>query len=536
MNPNDLNDFKKAMNTITAAIEANEKYLVGPLAVRLNKASEENPGDQTIYSLASFLRSKSEKEMFISKAELNKVYDKLYTFGSNCSNYLENELIKKDVVEAKKMARDDENFDLYKSADSHLVNALTSVFDKTAIYKPYSNEIAGLAVKSCAKELSYFPVVPSKIEVVAGNEDVLLCKASYETPKGQSHVLIPVEISEGKALFPSVFVSTAGFDDLNKKNLGDHLNKSAGKHFQVNVDTILNVIKTAKHGISTDESLSEVERIVVKAELNKKAENYNHESMFFELNEKTAGDVKLVADKDDVESFAQRLGSTKGIAEVTFGKKAVDAGKVMIRQAMESFGHKNVQVAVSDVSTDTVFYSASSGSSGIKVPVKFANELPVPPSIALANGVVESFDAAGIDKLLNEGDIKEAALTSVFYGSKPNELIETIKVAMSEQNFGKAEEALNVLANSGDNKAYQFGFSTYMAGLNSKPVEKTASEIQKCAMQVKSPNSIHILCGHTNLPLNKVYQDANGDCLPLYHKNSEETTGGSFLDSRLYIG
>ena len=34
----------------------------------------------------------------------------------------------------------------------------------------------------------------------------------------------------------------------------------------------------------------------------------------------------------------------------------------------------------------------------------------------------------------------------------------------------------------------------------------------------------------------KLYQDANGDCLPLYRQKSEETTGGSFLDSRLYIG
>lgn len=532
MNPNDLNDFKKAMNTITAAIEANEKFLVGPLAVRLTKACDENPGDQTIYSLASFLRSKADKDMFISKAELNKVYDKLYTYGSEASSYLENELVKKDIKESTKMARDNENFDLFRSADSSLVNALESVFDKTASYKPYSNEIAKLAENSCAKELSYFPVTPAKIEVIAGNEDVILCKASYETPKGQSHVLIPVEISEGKALFPSVFVTTAGFEDLNKDNLGKHLVKSAGKHFQVNVDTILNVIKTAKHG--TTESLSDVERIVIKAELNKKAESYNHDSMFFEITEKTAGDVKLVADSEDVQSFAERLGSTKGIAEITFGKKAVNAGKLMIIQAMKSFGH-NVQVAISDVNTDTVFYSASNGVGGIKVPVKFANELPVPPSIALANGVVESFDEAGIDKLFNEGDVKQAALSSVFYGSKPNELIETIKIAMSEQNFAKAEEALNVLANFGDDKAYNFGFSTYMAGLNAKPIDKTAS-INKCAMQIKSPNSIHVLCGHTNMPLSKVYQDKNGDCLPLYRQNSEETTGGSFLDSRIYIG
>lgn len=536
MNPNDLNDFKKAMNTITAAIEANEKFLIGPLAVRLTKAAEENPGDQTIHALSSFLRSKANKDMFISKSELNTVYDKFYTYGTVCSEYLENEITKKALAQAKKMDRDGENFDPYKSADQNLVNTLSTMFDKNATYKPYSTEMAKSAENNCAKELSNFPVNPVKVEAIAGSADAILCKASYETPKGQSHVLIPVEINEGKVLLPSVFVSKAGFESLSKDNLGKHLTVSAGKHFQVDVDLILNVIKTAKHGVSSSESLSDVERIVVKAELVKKAENQDHNSMFFELNDKNAGDIRLVADSEDVQSFAQKLGSIKGAAEITFGKKAVDAGKNMICQAMESFGHKNVQVAVSDVTADTVFYSASNGGPGIKVPVKFANELPVPPSIALANGVIESFDESGVDKLLNENDYKQASLTSMFYGSKPNELIEVIKVAMADQNLARAEEALNVLANSGDNKAYQFGFSTYMAGLNAKPVEKTAGAIHKCAMQIKSANSVHILCGHTNLPLSKVYQDAHGDCLPLYRQNSEETTGGSFLDSRIYIG
>src|ERR1700748_1214569 len=95
MNPNDINNFKKAMETITSAIDANEKFLVGPLAVRLNKAAEENPGDQTIHSLRAFLNSKAEKEMFISKAELNSVYNKFYTNGTYCAAYLENELPKK---------------------------------------------------------------------------------------------------------------------------------------------------------------------------------------------------------------------------------------------------------------------------------------------------------------------------------------------------------------------------------------------------------------------------------------------------------
>lgn len=536
MNPNDINDFKNAVDMIKTALDANEKFLIGPLAVRLNKAAEENPGDQTIHSMSAFLRSKAEKEMFISKAELNSVYNKFYTRGTFCAEYLDKEIHKAAEFEGNQMVRDENegSFDYFKSADPVLTNALESAFDDKIALKLYSNEIAKLAEKTCGKELCNFPVQPIKIEAIDGNEDVILCKVSYETPKGQSHVLIPVEVSGSKTLFPTVFVSNAGFENLNRDNLGKHLVATAGKSFKANVGAILNVIKTAKHGVS-DTELNEVEQIVLKASLNKKA-NVSENAMFFELNDKNSGDVQLSADSEDVESFAQKLSSNKGLAEITFGKNVVEAGRNMIRQAMESFGHK-VQVVVADVNKDQVVYAASNGMAGIKVPVKFANSRPIPPSIALAGGTVESFDQEGVDKLFSEQDAEKASLASQFYGSRPNELIETIKVAMSERNYEKAEEVLNVLANSGDDKAYKFAMSVYLNEIGAKAVEKTASEIQKCAMQVKSPNSIHIMCGHTNLPLNKVYQDKQGNCLPLYHKNVEHTNeSGSFLDSKIYIG
>lgn len=537
MNPNDINSFKNAVDLIKTALDANEKFLVGPLAVRLSKAAEENPGDQTIYSMSAFLRSKAEKEMFISKAEINSVYNKFYTNGTICAEYLDKEIHKRAEFEGNKMERDpnEGSFDYFKSADPVLTNALESAFDSTVAFKEYSNEIAKLAEKTCAKELCNFPLQPSKIEAVDGNLDVILCKASYETPKGLSHVLIPVEVSGNKTLFPTVFVSASGFENLNKDNLGKHLVATAGKAFKANVGAILNVIKTAKHGVSESSSLNEVEQIVLKASLNKKA-NVLENAMFFELNDKNAGDVQLKANSDDVESFAQKLGSSKGLAEITFGKELVENGRKMIRLAMESFGHK-VQVVVADVNKDQVVYAASNGVSGIKVPVKFANNKPIPPSIALASGTIESFDQEGVDKLFSENDVEKASLASEFYGSKSNELIEAVKVAMNDRNYEKAEEVLNVLAHSGDSKAYKFAFSVYLNEIGAKPVEKVASEIQKCAMQVKSPNSIHIMCGHTNLPLNKVYQDAQGNCLPLYHKNVEHTNeSGSFLDSKIYIG
>jgi hypothetical protein len=541
MNYKDLVDFKTAVNSVLSHIELKEKVLIEPLAVRLKNAALENPGDQTIHQLAAFLNSKAKKELLISKAELKDIYNKFYTSNTRCGSYIESEIGKTSLSEPTKNVRNDNEgtiLDIHSESDPFLTSALASVFDKGAVYKPYSAKLAKSVETVCSRELSYFPVQPSKIEVIAGREDVLLCQASYETPKGQSHVLIPVEIKERSPLFPTVFVSDTGFETLSRENLGQHLVRNAGKNFKANVNEIFNVIKVAKFGLP-EKKLNEVEEIVIKAELAKQTPAYSPNAILYQKVDVENGpgeELKLSANKEDMESFASKLSSTKGLAEITFGKKSVDGGRELIRKSLNSYGYKNVQVAVSNVTDDSIIYSVATGLAGLRVPVKFEKGLPI-TSIVLANGMIETFDKDGVDKLISsEEDLSNAALASTFYGEKSSSLIEVVKSAVINGELDKAEEALNVLAQSNDKNAYKYGLSMYMDLLN-RPIDKTASSITKCSMQIKSPNSQHALCGHTNLPLNKVYQDEGGNCLPLYHKNIEHTNeGGSFLNSRIYFG
>jgi len=111
---------------------------------------------------------------------------------------------------------------------------------------------------------------------------------------------------------------------------------------------------------------------------------------------------------------------------------------------------------------------------------------------------------------------------------KASELVQLVREAVAEENLDKAEDALNVLSESGDDKAYQTAFAEYTNGLG---IAKTATQAATCKMIVKNASSKHELCGHTGLPLHKVYQDKNGDCHPSYRRGMDDTYEGAYLQN-----
>ncbi len=134
----------------------------------------------------------------------------------------------------------------------------------------------------------------------------------------------------------------------------------------------------------------------------------------------------------------------------------------------------------------------------------------------------------------NQRDYKVAAATSPQFGLKPSDLVNNIRDAIAEGNHSKAEDALNVLASAGDEKAYAHGFHAFLTGLSGKS-EKKATE-SCCSMIIKSASSQHPMCGHTNLPLHKVYQDKEGNCRPTYRKGMDESYEGAVFNNHKIFG
>ena len=536
MNSSEWYKINNVVKIAASAIEDNEKFLVGPLAVRARKLAEANPADQTVVGLSGYLRKRADSgAVFITRADLKSVYNQLYTLNNGFVKNFQKELGITDEVEKTKVRHDpNEGSDLIaqacdKMGDQVLVQGLKAAFDDTIPYRPYSDEMGRSAQRTCAHELNCMGVLPKKIEVVAGRENVIICQAMYETPKGSCYVLVPVEVKNGKTLMPSMFLAKEGFVNISADAIHSHIEKTAGKSFQVNVEKLLNNILVAQAGYPSE--MTDIERIIMKAAAAKEvpANQDPNAILYQEVDIKNANvELPEYEQPEEVQRFAEKLASGGGIAEFCFGKEAVKRGAGLIKMAIQEAGYNNSQIAVNSSNDDTIFYAVCvDGQKGFSVPVKVSKKQVLPPKVAIADGGIYSLDAAGISQIIaGTSDQRAVAMASQLHEVKPSELIEEIRMAMEAKNYKRAEDALNVVKQSGNEQAYHLAYSTYVDGLRGKVASVPES---KCSAPTKSPSSKYVICSHTGLPVHEVYQDKNGDCLPLYRKGMQETGEGALF-------
>lgn len=539
MNPEQMNELKQTLKSVVSSFEDKEKFLVAPLAVRLTKAFEENKDDQTLFSLASYLAKVAQNKNFISRKDLKEAYSKLYTSNTKCANYLEKELKLTDegLVKAKIAEHDPNEGKSFsdiasKYTDAHLVSALESSISKDK-FKPYSSDVETKAAKACLRELNKFAFKPRSVKSLIGDSSAILCEAYYETPKGLTSVLVPVEFSNSKVLTPTVFVGESSFYDLKEASVKDYILHTAGKKISADFSEILKVIKTAKFGLSN--SVDEIEQIVLKAKASSGSPaELDMNGILLQTVDKEVAPVDFEAEDKDL--FAQRLASAPGQAEFLFGKEALNRSKSIISKMASDAGLQNSKVTIADFTDKNInFVVAASGQAGFKVPVKVTNKKIEYPTIALASGKIESFDVEGIRSLIHENDYELAVAVSDYLSKKSSDLVELMsKVAMNRE-WEKASDILNVLNSRKENVAYAKAFEIYRTAMS---LSKTASKNKEncCSKIVKSASSVYPVCGHTNLPTHMVYQDEHGNCCPKYRKNIDNSNdGGSFMHSSVYL-
>ncbi len=548
MSRHDFNRVTDIVMKTAKALYDNEKFFVGQLAVRADRIAQAYPHDPTSVGFANFLKKRAAVSgaVFITRAELKDVYNKLYYPNNKLAQHFKDELGLVEEPKRNIMRRDPKEGEelvaeaYARCADQHLSEQLTAAFEGKAP-KTYSSELAKDAQRTCARELNLCGLLPKNVDVVAGQDDLLICRATYDTPKGHCHVLIPVEVQNKKALIPSFFLTTGGFVDLNAKHVKEHIKTTAGKAYQVDVQQLLRVLADAKNG-SGAKPMSDVERIVMKTAAAKEtpASHDMNAVLYKEASVIDPPSPNLETPVlPDTEKFAARLSSDKGVAEFTFGKDTVEMGRGLINQELRAAGHRNSQIAVSGVTKDSITYSVSvDGGFGFTVPVKAARGQVETPKVVVASGRVFEFSPEGIGELLSTAETNPvaSAQASPLNARKPSSLVEEVRMALAAGNHEKAEEALHVLKNSGDAVAYQAGYVAFVEGLSGRAMKKEASAESKCSAPIKVATSKYVLCSHTGLPLHKVYQDEQGNCLPLYRKQMKESSeGASFLHSKVYF-
>lgn len=531
------NDLQQTINSIGKSISDNEKLFTPVLASKLAGCLKARPQDQTFGAMSRVIEGLVEHNtLFISRAELKSLYGKLYSrgtaFGDEFSEELGETPYQPEITLAKS---DNSTFSAPPAGDQVLANALESVFDPSIPLKQYSQVIANKALKSVASTLGIWNLSPAKLSVSDGNQKFLIIQADYETPKGLTSFYVPVETTKNEVSDPEIFIGTTlGPQELNNKEIKAYLTQYAGTKMKVAGSQLLSLLTTSA---TEKREVSDAELAVIRFNASRTDQADFFQGQVVGLTVEASGKPDVQSPKlDDIFSFEKNFTSPQGLASWQFGDKVSIARNAIVRQ-LQSFGYSNPQVVVQKSDTDTIFYGVSldTGKVAFTVPVKITGGIVSQPSFMLCNGSIADFSRDGINTMVsqNKTDVKVASVASAMASLKPSEIIDGLRIAIAEGNIAKAEDALNVLANSGDMKAHATAFQLYMTAMASASLPKL--EETKCSKQIKSSVSEHPICSHTGLPTHKVYQDKFGNCLPLYRRGMDETyEGATFLNAKVF--
>lgn len=535
--------LKKITDKLLNNIDENEKFLAPVIASKINKALESYPHDSTLLGMASVINKYANNNNFISRGQLRKLYNQFHSTNTKFAQLFGDELgeTAKLLTPVVSEARPNDGSAVKSNhlGDQVLANALESMFENKGPLKLYAKDIANKSLESVGSLLNQWELPPDSLNVATGNEKYIIVQAGYETPKGMTSFYIPVEILGNKVVSSSVFIGNGIPQDLNDKNIKDYVYKFAGSKLSLASDVVLDALTKAA---SEDRELSDVEMAVIKLNASRK-----QEQEFFAneiLNQKIEEEVKDIQlpKYSEFSHFEEKFASPYGKASFIFGEDKINAGRDVIARSLNSFGFKNSQIKVANNTDKSVTYAVSidSGRIAFSVPVKIAENKVHSPDVMICKGSVTSFNANSIKELYanNMTDYKVAAVASPNYNLKSNELVDIIRQAMTERNLAKAEDALNVLASSGDEKAYAIGFKIFASNLNENMNED--ADITKHPLYNEkdfytTASSSLPISKQTGLPINKVYIDENGNHRPLYRKSvSDKYEGGFFMNYKIF--
>jgi hypothetical protein len=501
------------------------------LTDKLNRLSNAHPEDKTIGSMNRVI-GQVEGD-FISQANFKLLSQKMHTVGTKFAELFQEELGDKSAEPHITMAPVNQTNEIptYQVQDQILVSALESVFDNHIPLKQYSKVAGDKALKTVSYSLDAWNLRPAQLTVDNGNETFIIIKADYETPKGLTSFYVPVEVSKNDVIEPDMFVGNLGPEDLNHATIKDYVKAQAGSKSKIGGNDLLRALTNASKD-HREISATELAIIRLNASRQGQADFFNDQVLGLKVEASAIPDVSSPK-TEEVFSFEKDMKTARGQASWKFGS-TVDVGRNHIARELSSFGFKTHQIVITGHDESTIFYGIAldNGKTSFTVPVKIADQQIVKPVVLLCNGSLTSFDREGINSLVseNKSDAKIAAFASSFASLKPSEVLTNLRQAIAEENYVKAEDALNVLANSDDVKAHMTGFQIYMDALAGKKVVAT-----QCSKTIKNGVSEYLLCSHTGLPVNKVYQDKQGFCRPMFRQGMAETyEGASFMNAKIF--
>lgn len=505
--------------TINDQINNSDQLCVSSLSNKLKKCSSAYPQDKTIGALSRIISSFGKNNDFITKKSFKELYASHYTNNTAMPELFSNELDIKIEKEASVQPAKNKDIDLSKyKADPLLENVLSKLLLKDTKVS-LAHDVVKKAEEKVLKDLNNV-YRPSSVKAIDSNSDAIVVLASFESPKGMTEIFIPLT----KNLEGNVFIGNKVVSEINEDNIKNYILKNAGQKIAISSKKVLSTIESS---ITPKQDRTELAAAAIKVNNSKL---YSDGIVGVKFAESTATIVELPK-SNEFKNLEEKFASPLGIALENFGEKMLQKAAQTIQTTLNQINSPALKINLLKSSNDSLIFNVLSKSGKtFTVPVKVSGSNCLSPDYAVFNGGVQKLDKKFESKLasseLDKASFKHVANLAVL---NSDQLLSLAKQFSDSKEFEKMATVLEVLKDK-DIQLYKNAYKFILGDI------KKEASINKCSKLVERKNSIHKICEHTGLPENKVYQDKDGNCRPLYRKELDNMPEKGFYMTSKILG
>ena len=498
-----LDIFKKLVDAVQKKAD-NSDIPTDYLVAKLSKHAMNNPNDMTLRMLSNVLTDMSKRgDKFITKAQLNSLYDKFYVKNTVANQVLASDLSIKDDSPIERKAT---LYQAPKQDKTVLANVFASFIDKDHTPVFYDNKTAESAKQLLIDHIQSVGL-SATASVVNGNLDVILCVASVETPNGRTEFFVPMNVVKGIVTAPSQFITDHGTVDI--KNMAAYVVQNQGKQ----VKTAGNVVYSSLIRKQASDNLSSVDFALAKKRLfDKEISDANDLRIKIEASAPETKEQKHISVDQYV--FSKKLATENGKAELKFGPKTLATCSTAIENRLKSMHVKASSIEVSNTTKDTINFAVKVATASFFVPVKLDGEKVFSPGVLINNGNVMSFTRENVNSLIQSSQVDSKAILAIASNNtlSVNDLMQEFKKSLASNNLHRAEEVLTYI-HAKNKQAHKEAVTLLMNQLSGKTAVASG-----CKSYYISKHSSYPICTHTGLTMDKVTQDELGDCIAITSK------------------
>lgn len=430
-----------------------KEYFISTVLGRLDDAAATLPHDAAIRTAQAALRKRLEKEGSlgtITQKQFQSLYDDVCALGNKTAF---RELLGDLLITAapESVAHYNEDFassrrdsdSLLNLADETLVGEFSSLWGNTSTA---GDRTASFGKDSLQVHFASLGFGSPVAEVVGRTEDFMMFSVQADSPIGRFTTYVPIEVSQGSVLMPSVFASEKGFSQLTKDNLlvyARDLQSGAIKLAspQKLLAGLTAVAEASRPSLSVKTASGE-DIALSSPTLYQTVSDYADNTDELSHTELPTPLVGLVT---------AELKDALVEAGLGFDKNTIITAKTVVTDHIRSAGLRVERIAVdSEFDGGIVISAAVIGSGGkktLQVPVEIIGGQVLMPSVFTSGTLVEAFDTASLKRFASSSDVGifNAAFSNKSGWSYKDLYAHVIKNA-SYGNFVEAEDAMAVIA------------------------------------------------------------------------------------------